>query len=176
MLQRLSIGLSLDNSLAEQRAELENLVKATVGFDQRRSDQLVSAVVTMRRPVDAVDGEGAVAGEPAADSGVKGALVEEVEEPGLSPMMELLITRGVEIASALAFIVLLALSLRGMRAPKAGAAAGSAGDPTLDAEGNAIDPEVLALAQVQELLRNDPDRVISILSNWAREEHSAART
>lgn len=174
LLERISVSLTLDSSLTEQRAELESLVKAAVGFDARRSDQLVSALVDMQKAKELLV-------EPTAEGGevVEGEVVETapVEEPGLNPWVELLITRGVEIASALAFIVLLALSLRGARAAAAGpAAAGASADPTRDADGNPIDPEVLALAQVQELLRHDPDRVISILSNWAREEHTAARS
>lgn len=174
LLERMSISLTLDSSLKEQRVELESLVKAAVGFDSRRSDQLVSALVDMQKAKEALLAplaEGAVGAEDAVGE------AEPAAEPGLSPWLELMITRGVEIASALAFIVLLGLSLRGARsAVDSPVAAGASSDPTRDAEGNTIDPEMLALAQVQEFLRNDPDRVISILSNWAREEHTASRS
>jgi flagellar M-ring protein FliF len=161
VLVRLSVGLTLDKSLEPQRAQLEELVKAAVGFDpERRSDQFRSALVEWRQETVATG----PTGEPI-----------DPDAPAVSPWLEIGLTRGVEIVAALAFVILLFSALRRSKVTPTAVAT----DPdaaAVDERGNRIDPEVLALAQVQELLAKDPDRVIAILTNWAREEHGAAHS
>ena len=79
-------------------------------------------------------------------------------------MADLLLRRGVEIALALVFVVLLLKSLK-----SSGKAALRVHAPT-DRVEDELDPELLARARVEELLKSDPDRVGDILSSWARDE------
>lgn len=89
-------------------------------------------------------------------------------------MTQVLIERGVEIAAAVAFLALLFTSLRGSRkstvngdAAETSATAGSgSAEPS-------IDPEALARAQIEELVRTDPRKVGEILSRWVDEKSTA---
>ncbi len=145
-LLRLSVALFLDQTLPErQQAGLESTVKAAVGFDEER-DVFSSVVLPFAAPGEST---------PAPEA------TEEKSERA-NPLLETLLRRGIEIASALVFIVLLLKSLKSARSP--GTAAGETGTAS------AIDAERLAQAQVEELLRSDPARVGEILSRWAREE------
>ncbi len=160
VLERLSVALFLDDSIETgQVADLEAAVKAAVGFDEgTRSDvfQTVSLPFVNDVPVD----DSLDTGEPAATAPV--GEKAPADEP--SPMMELLLRRGVEIVTALVFVVLLLSSLRSARKSAARAKSEAASPET------ELDPELLAQAQVQELLTGDPERVGEILSSWAREE------
>jgi flagellar M-ring protein FliF len=147
-LARLSVALFLDESVKDKK--LEATVKAAVGFDEER-DSFSSVVVPF-----------AVPAEPEPD----GAPEPAPSEP--NPMLELLLRRGIEIASASVFLVLLLRTLRGSRAARRGEAAASTEAP-------GVDPELLARAQVDELLKSDPARVGEILSRWARDEPAATR-
>jgi hypothetical protein len=101
-------------------------------------------------------------------------------------MLEMLLERGVEIASALVFLFLLITSLKGSK--KGGAAApstvsgarssgggggGSSGGSGGESGDASVDPEVLARAQIEELVRTDPRRVGEILSRWIDEKSTA---
>ncbi len=160
-LARLNVSLVVDASLSARKDEVRTMVSAAVGFDAKRSDQLGVTVADM------ASREPAPSTEPAAEP-------EPVGE-GPSPTTELLLRRGVEIVSALAFVLLLAFSLRGAR--KAGAAAAQPGG-ALGAAGPEeapIDPELLARSRVEELVKTDPRRVGEILSRWASEEAVATK-
>ena len=86
------------------------------------------------------------------------------EEPSApSPMMETLLRRGVEIVTALVFLALLFKSLRS--SSKAADEDSAVAKPE-----DGIDPELLARAHVEELLKSDPEKIGSILSSWARDE------
>ncbi len=153
-LKRLSVALFLDQSLPEpQKKGLESAVKAAVGFDEER-DGFSSVVLPFAAPPVAETA-------PTADEDVP-------RRP--SPLVETLLRRGVEIASALVFLALLLRSLKGVRRPRS-----ALERPAPAAEG-ALDPELLARAQVEELLRSDPARVGEVLSRWAREEPAASRS
>lgn len=152
-LKRLSVALFLDESIDPlQKESLETAIKASVGYDDAR-DAFSSVVLAFAVPPAAEEAEGEAAEEPAKPS----------------PMMEMLLQRGVEIVSALVFLVLLAKSLKG---PRRGAEVVTGGEGPGGDEGGqeAVDPEQLARAQIDELLRSDPSRVGEILSRWAREE------
>lgn len=152
-LKRLSVALFLDESIDPlQKEALETAIKASVGYDAAR-DAFSSVVLAFAVPPATEEAEGEAVVEPTKPS----------------PMMEMLLQRGVEIASALVFLVLLAKSLKG---PKKGVevAAGGEGGTGETTAAAAVDPELLARAQIDELLRSDPSKVGEILSRWAREE------
>lgn len=154
-LERLSVSLMLDESLAEKRDEIEGIVKAAVGFDASRNDtfNLGTTTFAVGSDVQPADGESADS-EPAGEG----------SDSGPSPMLELLLQRAIELAAALAFIVLLFKTLKG---------AGKTGPATLRAdagdEADTPDPELLARHQIEELVRTDPRRVGEVLSRWADE-------
>jgi flagellar M-ring protein FliF len=151
-LERLSVALYLDQSLPEaQKQGIEQAVRASVGFDEERGDTFSSVVLPFFVPETP---------EPAA---------EEPAPSAPNPLLETLLRRGVELAAALVFLALLVRALRGARAGQSAAAPAAAGDP-------ALDPELLARARVEELLRSDPSRVGEILSRWAREEPAGTRS
>jgi flagellar biosynthesis/type III secretory pathway M-ring protein FliF/YscJ len=168
-LARLSVSLVIDDSLAQKREEIVEIVKAAVGFDEGRKDVIGVSTTTF-----------AIEELP---EGAEGA--DDVGAPP-NPTTELLLTRGVEIVAALGFVVLLLLSLKG-GASKRGAsapsgAAGTAGPGTRRARGGSgtddfgledeeeIDPALVAQVQIEELVKTDPRRVSEILSRWASEE------
>lgn len=198
---RMTIALWLDSSIASQADEISKGVKSSVGFLEGRDafEQAVFSRPTLEEGAEGLEGEDG----------------EATGEPGVSPMLEMLLTRGVEIVSALAFIALLFVSLRGGKV-KGGAAggagpdqggsrspggangasganganghtgaAGEGGDgtgtgavggmPGVDGVMPEVDPELLAIRQVEELLSTDPERVGKILSSWAREKGMVRR-
>lgn len=164
--RRMSVSLMLDESLAERETAIADNVRAMVGYDAKRLDQMFVEVLPFAvvEPMDA---------EPEAATGV-------------SPLIELLLTRGLEFAAGLGFLLVLFLSLRKSKKdqPKAEDEApnGEGIDPDSvpglltpagtrysggEAE-EAVDPEVLALARVQELLENEPEKVGELLTAWVR--------
>jgi flagellar biosynthesis/type III secretory pathway M-ring protein FliF/YscJ len=167
-LERLSIALVVDESLAARKDELQRIVEAAVGFDRTREDAIGVTTTSFVEPVAATGTPEGVAA-PASE--------------GPSATTEMLLRRGVEIASALGFLFLLATSLRGSTKAKGKPAAGSRGENAASsgAPGDAglptdaeIDPELLAHAQIEELVRSDPRRVGEILSRWV-DDRSPAR-
>jgi flagellar M-ring protein FliF len=149
-LKRLSVALFLDQSVPDP-TKLEDALKAAVGFDSERGDEFKSVVLAFVAPAETPKDE-AAAGVPS--------------EP--NPLLETLLRRGVEIVSAVVFLVLLLKTLKGSKKVPASAAAGAgtAGGPGEPA----VDAELLARAQVDELLKSDPGKVGEILARWAREE------
>jgi flagellar M-ring protein FliF len=150
-MKRLSVALFLDQSVGEDPAKLEAAIKAAVGFVEDRGDEFSSVELPF-----------AAAAEPAPEAGALAAPAEP------NPLVETLLRRGIEIASALVFLVLLLRTLKGTKTGKQAAAR-----PSGDAE--QVDVELLARAQVDELLKSDPARVGEILSRWAREEPVAGK-
>lgn len=172
--QRMSVALYLDESLAEREATISDNVRAMVGFDAKRLDQMFVEVLPFAAPEP-------VEGDPEA-------------APGVSPLVELLLTRGLEFAAGLGFLLVLFLSLRrgkqaspgaegdgrresfeglegldpdavpGLIAAASAAANGKAGGKAQEA----ADPEAVALARVQELLENEPEKVGELLTAWVR--------
>jgi flagellar M-ring protein FliF len=162
-LARLSVGLVIDRSLEGEKEAIRELVTAATGLDDSRKDELGLTVTDVAAAHPPEPGE---AGEMA-------------EEAGPAPALELLLTRGVEIVSALAFVVLLFVSLRGARkasaaAPARRSATASTATDVAGADGELqADPELLARARIEELVKSDPRRVGEILSRWASEESLA---
>ena len=165
MLKRLSVALFLDDSIAPEAVQdLEDAVKAAVGYDaELRTDNMKTVRLPFAEEPPAEAVEPGAAGDPSAATPAEPAAAEEgSDEP--SAMTRMLLRRGVEVLTALAFIVLLLSSLRSARKGEAAAKA---------AEKQEVDPELLAQAQVQELLSSDPKRVGEILTQWAREADAA---
>ena len=172
-LERMSISLFLDTSLQAEQESLIRAVKAAVGFNEQR-DSFESALTAFYSDTP----------EPVLDEEGNPVPVEEAPaEAAPNPMVEMLLTRGVEIVSALAFVILLFVSLKGSRSSQSASEeeliAAGAGSGGATAQGAAladeeIDPELLAIRQVEQLLESDPERVGRILSSWAR-EHGMAR-
>ncbi|HPF12712.1 MAG TPA: flagellar M-ring protein FliF C-terminal domain-containing protein [Planctomycetota bacterium] len=162
VLERLSVSLTLDESLADQAEAVAMQVKAAVGFQEQRGD-LMATNTTALNGIERDEN-----GKPVAPE----ALVAP-EAP--SPMMGLLLERGVEISALLVFVFLL---VRSLRAPKLGATSKSGGGMNASdlMEGEIeIDPSLLARKHIDNLLENDPDRVSSLLTRWAMGEDFYAK-
>lgn len=162
-LERLFVSLVLDESLAAKQAEIQRVVEAAVGFDKSRQD-IIGVTTTAFAAEPVVEGEPAESGEGVAAP----------TDPGPNRMLEMLLERGVEIASALVFLFLLVTSLKGSKKAAAAATASASGQSAGNGDGSgaeaAVDPEVLARAQIEELVRSDPRRVGEILSRWIDEK------
>jgi flagellar biosynthesis/type III secretory pathway M-ring protein FliF/YscJ len=151
--RRMSVSLWLDESLAAKRATLETAVKATVGFDPARQDQFESALVPFSK-------ETAEGSEPAAPV-----------EP--TPVwLELLLSHGVELLAALAFVAVLLSTLRRSRPASQAVLTPQAPAPAADGQEapQTVDPELLALEKVKSLLEKEPEKVGELLTAWARGE------
>jgi|688.fasta_scaffold02249_24 flagellar biosynthesis/type III secretory pathway M-ring protein FliF/YscJ len=165
-LKRLTVSLFLDASIESKRTELEQVVKTAVGFvDQRDAiSSLTAAFATLKR-----DEQGKLLPPPA---------VEPVEGP--SRLTEMMIDRSVEIVAALIFLFVLMKALKrkpDVTAQLAGQGSGSV-DPNFSSLEEIEDPrirELVARRQIDELIKNDPERVSLILSRWVTEDMKASR-
>lgn len=167
-LERLSIVGVLDSSVVTLEdgtssdariADFEDMIKAAAGFVDARDTFHLSWRSSFFQPE--VD-------ENAAD---------ETEAAGPNPLMNMLLRRGVEIVTALVFVIFLLKSLKSSKAdPKATGSTGPGGVAAAAAGGGKddVNPELLARAQIEELLQSDPERVGSILASWAREDTAVA--
>jgi flagellar biosynthesis/type III secretory pathway M-ring protein FliF/YscJ len=163
-----AISVGIDESLKDNQADIDAMVQALVGYDVEREDSYVSKVSLF--PVLEVPAPGELGGEALP------------EASGMDT--NFLIERGVEIVSAIAFIFLL---LKGLKNAKGSATAGeqrSAGanaSPVYAADGTSVPdieiaPEQLARAQVDDLVKNNPERVAAILSNWVVEDRNTVNS
>lgn len=177
-LVRRSVALMVDQALRDSLSEvelqeLEDWVKESVGFELSREDTFNMAFAPFAGAKPELDEDG-------------NPIVSEDAPSEPNPMIEMLLERGVEIVSALAFLIVLAKSLRSKPksqagtvgpSPTAGAKVGGSGTASplegaaLAATQDELDPDELAREQVQSLIRNDPERVGKILSRWTREEN-----
>ena len=157
-LERMSVALLVDDSLQPKLAELTELVKAAVGFDTARNDLFQSMSASFASVERDKDG-----------NIVPPVPVEPATEP--NPYVTLAVEHGIEALAAFAFLFFLLRGLKGARR-----AVAIATDPGLarkqDVEALAIDPELLARGQVEELVKSDPERVGEILARWASEERA----
>ena len=95
-------------------------------------------------------------------------------------MTELLVERSVELVAAVIFLFVLLKALK--RKPHDGMQLGTAGGSGPDGGLGGIeeigDPrirEMMARRQIDELVKNDPERVSLILSRWVAEDMKASR-
>jgi flagellar biosynthesis/type III secretory pathway M-ring protein FliF/YscJ len=167
-LERQTVSLFLDDSLQDKQSQIEEVVKNAVGLVESRDGKIATVVA----PLASVprDDKGAI---------LKPAAPEKLEAP--SRTLDSLLQHGVEIAAALVFLVVLLKALK--RAPRALVtdepdAPGHDPIAALAAAEEIEDPrvrEMVARRQIDELIRNDPERVSTILSRWAADEERAAR-
>lgn len=168
-LVRLSIGVGYDESLVGQEAKIDSYVKSMVGYvkNKVREDNYSSDPFDFYVP-----------------EVVEGAPEEAMILPENGSMATgFLVEKGVEIVSAIAFIVLL---LKGLKSAKgsgsiATSGGGSTGSKTISADGKVmadveIAPEQLARAQVEDMVKNNPERVAQILSNWVVEDRNTVKS
>lgn len=169
-LEKLFVSLVLDESLAPKKDEIQKIVAAAVGFDRTRQDVIEVSTTAFATP------EAIEASETGADG--ENAPVEE----GPNRLLEMLLQRGVEIVSAVVFLFLLFTSLKSPKKKPEAATGGVSivqgpSGATLTVGGGEnqtnLDPEVLARAQIEELVRTDPRRVGEILSRWVDEKATA---
>ena len=157
-LERMSVSLFLDESLQERTDALSRSVQAAVGFVETRDDfaTFVSPFASLER-----DAEGNIV-QPEPDA--------IPEEP--SAALGMLLEYGIEIVAALGFLFVLMKSLKSE--PKAGVSADGSSTSTDGSqpaeELSEVELERLAIAQVEELVRTEPERVSEILSAWALED------
>lgn len=167
---RLTLALYLDESKADKVAEIEGAIKATVGFDEKRGDTfefLAMPLASIERDEE---------GMPIAP-----VPLEPVEAP--NEYVQMMIEHGVEIVAALGFLLVLMKSLKGasgMKSTKAeGTATATVNGPApgsdeyrrpelTQEEIDVMDMELLARAQVEDLVRSDPEKVSEILAQWVK--------
>ena len=155
VLQRISVSLFLDETLSAREDELKTSVQAAVGFVESR-DTFASLVT----PFEALERD---------DDGniVQPEKLPPPEAP--SEVLGLLLKYGVEIVAALGFLFVL------MKALKSGEPASNEVASSEDEGLNEVELERLAVAQVEELVRSEPERVAEILSAWALEDVEAEK-
>jgi flagellar M-ring protein FliF len=167
-IRRMSIALVVDQSVpAEKLTGLDEMVKAAVGFQQERDEfkSFQYALASIERDEE---------GNP-----VPVEAPEPVEEP--NAYVTLMMTHGIEVLAALAFVTILLRSLRGASATKREIKQAEVAAATVIAEEEAaaaaieeelanMDPELLARMRVEQLVREEPERVSEILTQWAAEE------
>lgn len=159
VLRRLSVTIRVDESIASDIDQVREAAMRIVGFDEQRGDEISVSSARFHGLERDADGR-LVDAEPAP-----------VPDPP-NATLELLLQHGVEILAAAAFLFVLLRSLRAGR--KAAAAAPvAAAHPSAAEE---VDVDLLARKHVEELLRSEPDRVAALLSRWAFEEPTGARS
>lgn len=171
-LTRLTVSLVLDESLKEkftdpaQRTALEASVKNSVGFDDERD-----TFSTLMTPFASVQRD---------DKGAPIVPAAPEPESAPSPMMELVVQRGVEIVAAVLFLFVLMKALKSGPARKSDSS-GSTGMGTLAsaAEVDQDDPkylDMLARRQIEELVKTEPEKVGTLLSRWVADQETLARS
>lgn len=187
-LQRLSVSLVLDESIADKEDDAVAFLKGVVGFNDKRGDQMFS-IVNQLAGLER-DAEGA----PVLPAPEK---APSPTNPAVSMAMEF----GLELIAGIAFLMVLLKSLKSARTGTAsagsgggsgGASGGAAGAAATaggarraasgagaggGAEGagselfeEEIDLDALARAHIEDLLREEPEKVSALLSRWALSE------
>lgn len=156
-LERMSVSMFLDESQKDRAAGLEAAVKGATGFDEKRGDAFSSFV----SPFAGVQRD--EQGKP-----LPPAPMAPIEEP--NPMVEMLVERSVEIVAALVFLFVMFRALKGVAARKPGVDAMAS---TAKEDEEML--ELLARGSVEELIKNEPERVGAVLSRWAAEDKAAAK-
>lgn len=192
VLKRLSVSLFLDESLAERQKELESSIKAAVGYDESRKDAFSAVKLPFNGGV-AKPGNGAGAAD-GTDTDAEAPQQTSVPDAPPSRLVQLLLDRGVEIVAAIAFVFVLLRTVRGPRVPKADKKKGKGapdGAPNAAESNGAASVETSAAngtrkpsdeivpaarVKVAELVKQDPERVGRILSDWARPTTDKAGT
>ena len=184
-LERLSISLVIDDSIAAKLDDAISLVKGMVAFDEERGDRIETTTTSL--PGLERDGEGAP------------ILPDPIEAP--QPENETLMMAleyGLEIVAGVAFLLILLRSLKSARGkPRPNQVSeetlvetvvGPDGKktvkrtrrqvPTLEEDDydEALDLDALARAHIEELLQKEPEKVSKLLSRWALAEDMYAES
>lgn len=173
VLERMSISLIVDESIADKLQVAERSVKGWATFDETRGDTFEGQTLALAGLARDEAGKPLPA-EPAP-----------TVEPA-NPLVGKVLEHGIEIAAAVAFLVLLLRTLKSASRPgrggRAGALAASGGPGgtavvKLDVDGKPmlsdllgdddVDLDLLARKHVEELLEKDPEKVSALLSRWA---------
>ena len=183
VLERMSVSLIVDESIADKLEVAARSVKGWATFDEQRGDTFEAQTL-------------ALAGLARDDSG-KPLPPEPAPtlEPA-NPLLRQLLEHGIEIAAAVAFLLILVRSLKGASQAARGVRVGGnsgvhegpGGTATikLGADGKPLlsdllgdeelDLDLLARKHVEELLERDPEKVSALLSRWALGEQFYAGT
>ncbi|MBK7878566.1 MAG: hypothetical protein IPJ77_23155 [Planctomycetes bacterium] len=172
-LSRLTVSLVIDESLREkfatsdQLTALESSIKNSVGFDDRRDafSTMITPFATVKRDEQ---------GQPVAPP-----VVEPESAP--SPMVELVVQRGVEIVAAVLFLFVLMKALKGSprgERRKTDGTLAAAGALDAGPEIDQNDPkylDMLARRQIEELVKTEPEKVGTLLSRWVSDQETLTR-
>jgi flagellar biosynthesis/type III secretory pathway M-ring protein FliF/YscJ len=164
-----SISVSIDESLLAKQLDIDKQVQRMAAYDQARGDSYDSTTLPFFVPEipEVVESDAVPTGG------------------GLST--DFLIDKGVEIVSAIAFLFLLLKGLKSAKGGRPAAAQVAAGQVAgtlltpLSPDGVPlppieIAPEQLARAQVEDMVKNNPERVAQILSNWVIEDRNTVNS
>lgn len=180
VLTRLDVMIVIDSSLEERKQEILDLANGFAHIDADE-EQNIGRVTVQVAPMASVlrDEEG---------NPLPATTEEVIDAP--DPMVEMALEYGIEALAAIAFLFVLMRSLKGVRGAITEAAEASiikepvaakvtvgegGGLIATTADGQAItdrevDLEAVARAQIEELLRSDPERISEILTRWASGE------
>lgn len=175
VLEKMSISLLVDASIADQLETAEKAIKGWAAFDLARGDSFEGLAMPLHGLERGEDGK-PILPEP-----------EAAPEPA-NPLVSKGLEHGIEIVAAIGFLVLLLRTLKSAgQAARGGVVTTAKGvtvDPInrtatvkLDANGKPmlsdlindeeVDLDMLARKHVEELLEKDPERVSALLSRWA---------
>lgn len=169
-LQRLSISLVVDESIADRVDDVVGLTKSFLSFDEERQDTIAFSTTSL--PGLERDSEGTpVPAEP-------------IEAPApTNPALTMALEYGLEFVAGLAFLIVLLRSLKGAQAGAGSSVAADDGvagpDGTPARRGRSrtgadddddVDMDALARAHIEELLQSEPEKVSALLSRWALSE------
>lgn len=176
-LQRLSVSLVVDASIEDRKKNAEDILKGFLGFNEARGDQLFSIV-------------NEIAGLERDAEGAPVLPAPEKAPAPTNPALTMAMEFGLELIAGLAFLVVLLKSLKSSRSAAGGAspdgtsgATSPMGGRGAAAEGLGADPfeeevdlDALARARIEDLIREEPEKVSALLSRWALSEDVLAET
>jgi flagellar biosynthesis/type III secretory pathway M-ring protein FliF/YscJ len=180
VLEKMSISLIVDDSIADKLEIAAKSVKGWATFDEERGDIFEAQTLTL-------------AGLARDDTGKPLPPEPTPKLEPANPLFRQLLEHGIEIAAAVAFLLILMRSLKGASQAArgvrvGGGAVGAGGTATIklgvdgkpmlaDLLGDEeIDLDLLARKHVEELLEKDPEKVSALLSRWALGEQFYAGT
>ncbi|MEE8469093.1 MAG: flagellar M-ring protein FliF C-terminal domain-containing protein [Planctomycetota bacterium] len=154
VLERLTVSLYIDESLAAELVMAEELVKDVVGFDDTRGDHMTAVAIGLVGVADGI---------PIP------AVVEPAPDPP-NPLMRTLLERGVEILAAAVFLFVLLRSLKKSKVDAPAPGAGRGVEEASPEDGEDVDLGLLARRRVDQLIEDEPEKVGVLLSRWAADE------
>lgn len=178
-LQRLSVSLVVDASIEDRKKNAEDILKGFLGFNETRGDQLFSIV-------------NEIAGLERDAEGAPVLPAPEKAPAPTNPALTMAMEFGLELIAGLAFLIVLVKSLKSARSAGATGGANPAGAPgpssptggrAAAADGlgadlfeEEVDLDALARARIEDLIREEPEKVSALLSRWALSEDVLAET